>query len=255
MTTTLADLSADRLRVVVAESNYLGSQLIAAGLQRSRANFDVYAFCGDAAGVVREVQLRQPDVLLISAQLKDGRFTGFGVLEQLRAWQPKPVPVMLLDYFEREMVVDAFRCGARGIFCRGSSFKVLPKCIRCVHQGQIWASNSELDVLLEIITRFRPPRIVNSRAMALLTPRESDVARLVVEGMRNQEISTNLNLREHTVRNYLLRIFDKLGISSRVELILYATSLPELADHCVSDTPPNVRMSSAVSQTRPYKVT
>ena len=72
--------------------------------------------------------------------------------------------------------------------------------------------------------------------MALLTPRESDVARLVVEGMRNQEISTKLNLREHTVRNYLLRIFDKLGISSRVELILYATSLPEVAGDYVGDT-------------------
>jgi len=234
---TLANVSADRLRVFVADANYLNSQLIATGLQRSRANFDVYAFCGDSAGIVRELQVREPDVLLISAQLKDGKYTGFRVLEQLRTWHSKPVPVMLLDYFEPETVLDAFRCGARGIFCRGSSIKALPKCIRCVHQGQIWASNSELEVLLEIITRFRPPRIVNSKGMALLTPRESDVARLVVEGMRNQEISTKLNLREHTVRNYLLRIFDKLGISSRVELILYATSLPQLADHSVSDTP------------------
>ena len=130
--------SADRLRVFVAESNYLSGQLIAAGLQRSRANFDVYAFCGDAAGVVRELQLRQSDVLLISAHLKDEKFSGFRVLEQLRTWHPKPVPVMLLDHFERETVIDAFRCGTRGIFCRGNSFKVLPKCIRCVHQGQIW---------------------------------------------------------------------------------------------------------------------
>jgi DNA-binding CsgD family transcriptional regulator len=60
--------------------------------------------------------------------------------------------------------------------------------------------------------------------MTLLTPRERDVARLVAEGMRNQEIALKLNLSEHTVRNYLLRIFDKLGISSRVELVLYAFS-------------------------------
>jgi DNA-binding CsgD family transcriptional regulator len=60
--------------------------------------------------------------------------------------------------------------------------------------------------------------------MALLTPRERDVVRLTAEGMRNQEISVKLNLSEHTVRNYLLRIFDKLGISSRVELVLYAFS-------------------------------
>ncbi len=60
--------------------------------------------------------------------------------------------------------------------------------------------------------------------MARLTPRERDVVRLVAEGMRNQEIALQLNLTEHTVRNYMLRIFDKLGISSRVELVLYAFS-------------------------------
>jgi DNA-binding CsgD family transcriptional regulator len=60
--------------------------------------------------------------------------------------------------------------------------------------------------------------------MARLTQRERDVVRLVVDGMRNQEIALQLNLGEHTVRNYLIRIFDKLGISSRVELVLYAFS-------------------------------
>jgi DNA-binding CsgD family transcriptional regulator len=71
---------------------------------------------------------------------------------------------------------------------------------------------------------LNPLEIRNMGGMALLTPRERDVVRLVAEGMRNQEISVKLNLREHTVRNYLFRIFDKLGISSRVELVLYAVS-------------------------------
>jgi len=60
--------------------------------------------------------------------------------------------------------------------------------------------------------------------MARLTSRERDVVRLVADGMRNQEVALRLNLSEHTVRNYLIRIFDKLGISSRVELVLYAFS-------------------------------
>jgi DNA-binding CsgD family transcriptional regulator len=70
--------------------------------------------------------------------------------------------------------------------------------------------------------------------MALLTPRERDVVRLTAEGMRNQEISLRLNLSEHTVRNYLLRIFDKLGISSRVELVLYAFS--DVEGNCSSSS-------------------
>ena len=124
----------------------------------------------------------------------------------------------------RDLVVDAFPGGARGVFCRGYAFNTLPKCIRRVHEGQIWVSNIELEFLLELVITLRPLKIQQAGGMARLTPRERDVVRLVAEGMRNQEIALQLNLTEHTVRNYMLRIFDKLGISSRVELVLYAFS-------------------------------
>jgi len=89
-------------------------------------------------------------------------------------------------------------------------------------EGQIWVSNLELEFLLELVISMKPLKIQPAGGMARLTPRERDVVRLVAEGMRNQEVALKLNLREHTVRNYMLRIFDKLGISSRVELVLYA---------------------------------
>lgn len=74
-----------------------------------------------------------------------------------------------------------------------------------------------------------------SGGMARLTPRERELVRLVAEGMRNQEIGTKLNLTEDTVRNYVLRIFDKLGVLSRVELVLYAFSGSEVAEAPESD--------------------
>ena len=99
------------------------------------------------------------------------------------------------------------------------------------YEGQIWVSNLELEFLLELVLTLRPLKIQHAGGMVRLTPRERDVVRLVAEGMRNQEIALQLNLTEHTVRNYLMRIFDKLGISSRVELVLYAFSGAEgLAD-------------------------
>jgi two-component system nitrate/nitrite response regulator NarL len=222
----LANLAAERIRVLVAEPTSMSSQLIAGALKR-RANFDVHAFSGDSSGTFRELQKYQPHVSLISAELQDGPFTGFKVLHQLRTVEPKPATVMMLDSDERDLVVDAFRAGARGVFCRGYPFKALPKCIRRVHEGQIWVSNSELEVLLDLIGNMRPAQIRTAGGMARLTPREQDVARFVAEGMRNQEIAVKLNLREHTVRNYMLRIFDKLGVSSRIELVLYALSEPE----------------------------
>lgn len=218
---------AERLRVLVADATCLGSELIAGALRRSRANFDVRAFSGDSSGTLRELQNYKPHVSLISANLQDGAFKGFRVLHQFRDLEPRAAAVMLLDSDERDLVVAAFRVGARGVFCRGYSFKALPKCLRRVHEGQVWASSGELEYLLELVTCARPLQIPDTGGMTRLTPRERDVARLVAEGMRNQEIAVRLSLREHTVRNYLIRIFDKLGISNRVELVLYALSLPQ----------------------------
>src|ERR1700674_3134855 len=210
----------ERLRVLVADATTMSGQLIAGTLRRCRANFDVRAFSGGCPETLRELQNYKPHVSLISAKLHDGAFTGFKVLQQLRGFEPRAAAVMLLDSDERDLVVAAFRAGARGVFCRGYSYKVLPKCIRRVHEGQIWASNGELEYLLEVVTSARPLQISNRAGMTLLTPREKDVARLVAEGLRNREISVRLRVEEHTVRNYVIRIFDKLGISNRVELVL-----------------------------------
>ena len=130
---------------------------------------------------------------------------------------------MLLQSPDREIVVQSLRSGARGIFSRRDPFKALAKCIRCVHEGQIWANNEQIEYILEAFAPLRP-RLSKSNGMTLLTPREQAVTGLVAEGMKNREIARVLQVTDHTVSNYLYHIFDKLGVSSRVELILYALS-------------------------------
>jgi two-component system nitrate/nitrite response regulator NarL len=218
------EFSAQPIRVAVADATRLNSQLIAGALKRCHSNFEVHALSSNSSVALSELQNYRPDVAVISAQLEDGPLTGFTVLHQLRASESKIPAVMLLDSTERGLVVEAFRTGARGVFCRGDSFKALPKCIRRVHEGQVWVGTIELEFLLDLVINLRPAKTCNTGGMALLTPRERDVVRLAAEGMRNQEIGRKLNLSEHTVRNYLFRTFDKLGISSRVELLLYALS-------------------------------
>ncbi len=78
--------------------------------------------------------------------------------------------------------------------------------------------------MIEAFSQLAPMRVVNADGMRLLTKREEEVVRLVAEGMQNREIAKELNLSEHTIKNYLFHIFDKLGVSSRVELVLYAVS-------------------------------
>jgi two-component system nitrate/nitrite response regulator NarL len=217
----------ERHRVLVAEATPMSGQLIAGALRRCKNNFDVRAFSGDWLETFHELQSYKPHVSLISAKLRDGALTGLKVVQRARGFEPKTATVILVDSDDRDLVVAAFRAGARGVFCRGYAVNVLSKCIRCVSEGQIWASNAHLEYLLDVLVSARLSDVSNRVGMALLTPRERDVARLVAEGLRNQEISVRLRLREHTVRNYVLRIFDKWGVSSRVELVLYAISLPE----------------------------
>lgn len=216
--------SLKEVRVFVADSTLMSSQLIAGALKRCRNKFDVCALTSNSTEAFRELEMYRPDVAVISAELQDGCFSGFKVLHQLRTLKSKIPAVMLLDSEKRDLVIDSFRFGARGIFCRGYSFNDLPRCIRQVYDGQIWVSNTDLEFLLEFVSTLRPMKIHNTGGMALLTRRERDVVRLVADGMRNEEISQKLNLCEHTVRNYVFRVFNKLGLSSRVELVLYALS-------------------------------
>ena len=129
---------------------------------------------------------------------------------------------MLLDSSDRAQVIESFRAGARGVFCRTESLKQLAKSIRCVHEGEIWASHVEMDFLVEAVAEPAPLTFLSANVHALLSARELDVVRCVAEGLNNREIAQRLTLREHTVKNYLFRIFDKLGVSSRVEVVLYA---------------------------------
>jgi len=214
----------DRIRVAVVESSRMASQLIEGAFQKHRQKFEVSAFSGGSAETLRELERKQPQVAVVSSDLQDGPLMGFKVLHRLRDSNSRISTIMLLNSSERDLVIDAFCSGARGVFTRSHSIDALPKCIRVVHHGQVWVNNDQIELLLGLIKRLRPLQTSSPDGTALLTPREDEIVRLVAEGMRNEEISRKLAITEHTVRNYLCRIFEKLGLSSRVELVLHALS-------------------------------
>jgi two-component system, NarL family, response regulator DegU len=93
-----------------------------------------------------------------------------------------------------------------------------------VRNGQIWASNEDLEHLISALTQANQLQINNPEGMPLLTRREEEVVHLVADGLKNREIAQQLKVKVHSIRNYIYRIFEKLGVSSRVELILYVFS-------------------------------
>ncbi len=101
---------------------------------------------------------------------------------------------------------------------------MLCKCISCVHDGEIWANSSQIKLALEALAEAPQLKIVDNGGRALLTERQMQIVRCVADGLTNREIADALNLSEHTVKNYMFRIFDKLGVSTRVEVVLYAYS-------------------------------
>ena len=212
------------ISVLVASPHLMASELLVGALKR-HGRFQVSDNVTTAREALAAVKSHAVDVALITATLADGSLSGFGALRQIRDCCPETKTVILLNAPEYNLVVDAFRAGARGVFSLSqSTFKSLCRCVEQVYAGQIWASSGELSEVIEAFSQLAPMRVVNADGMRLLTRREEDVVRLVAEGMQNREIATELRLSEHTVKNYLFHIFDKLGVSSRVELVLYAVS-------------------------------
>jgi DNA-binding NarL/FixJ family response regulator len=215
-----------KISILIAEANPMGGQLIAGALRRCRQYFDIVASCSNSSEGIQKLRELVPEIALISVEMRDGPLMGFRVLQELHASQARTAAIMLTDFSEPNLIVDAFREGARGIFCRDRSFRTLSKCIRTVHSGQIWASNEELEFVLDALSQVRRLFLTAPSGAKVLTPREEEVVRLVADGMKNLEISHKLNVSEHTIRNYLFQIFEKLGVSSRVELVIYAFTCP-----------------------------
>src|SRR5579871_958410 len=214
----------EAIRVLAADCTRMNSQLLTSALERDK-RFALLEPVSDAKALIAAVMEEKPAVVIVSAHLDDDPRKGFEVARELRALRPETRVVMLLDSSDRSQVVEAFRVGARGVFCRTESMKALAKCIQRVSEGQVWANSKELRFLLEAMGEAMPMRIVDSRGAGLLSRREQEVVRCVAEGLSNREIAQRLGLTEHTVKNYLFRIFDKLGVSKRVEVVLYAYSL------------------------------
>jgi DNA-binding NarL/FixJ family response regulator len=225
---------AEAIRVLAADSTRMNSQLLATALERDK-RFEVLDSPSDGEEVVAAVLNKRPTVVVLSAEIDGNPRKGFDLAREIRSLRREIQVVMLLDSSERDPVLEAFRAGARGVFSRNESLKSLAKCICCVSQGQVWANSRELRYLLDAVGEALPMRVIDAKGRELLSRREQDVVRCVAEGLSNREIAQRLGLTEHTVKNYLFRIFDKLGVSKRVEVALYAYSLGGPSGHSVGD--------------------
>jgi two-component system, NarL family, nitrate/nitrite response regulator NarL len=160
----------------------------------------------------------KPDILLLDLRMPEK--DGLGVLEEVN-FETLPTRVIVLTAAEDDRdVVRAMRLGARGVVLKQSASDLLVKSIRKVHDGEIWLDNR---MTAEVIDAFKKSAEAGQRReKPLLSDREKEIVQLVAQGFRNREIGEKLFISEQTVKNHLHNIFDKLGVSDRLELALYA---------------------------------
>ena len=208
--------------VLIADSNRMQSHLLTSALRR-RSEFHISTCTVEIEAILRAVKLTPVKVVILSLNPSIDISQQMAAMRRIHLSHPELAKVLLAESYDRELVVSAFRSGARGIFClTDTQFRLLCRCIQRVAEGQIWVNTEQMNFLLDSISEAPSLRVINSNGRMLLTPREEQVVALVAEGLSNRDTARELNLSEHTIKKYLFRIFDKLGISSRVELVLYA---------------------------------
>jgi two-component system nitrate/nitrite response regulator NarL len=210
--------AARAVRVMVADSSRIHTQLLSEALQRD-PELDVVAWNADPRGLLAAALAGDVNVLAVSSALDGHAARGLETLRQLRAARPGIRAVVLLDSRKPEAILDAFRAGARGVFNRDSSIEMFCKCIRSVHQGQIWADSADVALVIEALASAPRMRLPSADGLNLLSKRECEVVQCLVQGLTNREIAERMGLSPHTVKNYLFRVFDKLGVSNRTELL------------------------------------
>jgi DNA-binding NarL/FixJ family response regulator len=217
-------VAADAVSVLVADSNRMQAQLLTSALRR-HPEFRIATCPMDMPSLLHAAASKAPRVALLSPNSTVSPAENMAVLRQFHLAHPEVIKIVLVESSNRALVVTAFRSGARGIFALSdANLRLLSKCIQRVAEGQIWANTEQMNYLLELISEVPSLRVFNALGEQILTPREEQVVALVAEGMGNREIAHELNLSEHTIKKYLFRTFDKLGISTRVELVLYAVN-------------------------------
>ena len=209
------------IQVLVADANQTESELLNLALRR-QPRMAVRSCGSKLAQCLEALQTAPADVLVLSYDPSDSDHQ-IDTLRGLHSNYPGVRLILSVDKYDRNLVVDALRAGVRGLFCRADQpFRALCRCITVVNRGEFWVSSEQLGYVVEALCVGIRHRVVNAKNVGLLTPREEQVVNLIADGSSNRKVAQQLGVKENTIKKSLLRIYDKLGVSNRVELVLYA---------------------------------
>ena len=190
-------------------------------LLEAEPGFRVVAEASDGEETVRVVRQYKPKILLLDLSMPRGN--GLETLRELNQLGIQTRTILLTAAIEKEQLMEALQLGARGIVLKDSTLQVILKSIQCVSNEQFWVGQESVSDLIQALRRLMPQhRAPETEPNFGLTARELQVVALIVAGYTNKDLARKLGISEHTVKHHLTNTFDKLGVSNRLELVLFA---------------------------------
>jgi DNA-binding NarL/FixJ family response regulator len=211
----------DLIKILIVDDH----SLIREGLRMIIENEPEIKIAGEASNGADALEIaarEQPDVVLLDIDLNGE--SGIDLIEKILERSKDTKILMLTGVLDGAVHQRAMQLGALGILIKTEVSRVLLKAIRSLNNGEVWLNRTMTAKVLSSHRQEREKLNGESKILETLTARERDIIRLIAEGCTNKEISNRLFIGEKTVRNYLTIIYDKLSVSSRLELAIYAAN-------------------------------
>jgi two-component system nitrate/nitrite response regulator NarL len=208
------------VRIVIADDH----PIFRDGLRRlleAESDLSVVGQAVDADEAIQLAQSVQPDILLLDVAMP--KMSGIEALQVLAQLPHGPGVILLTAAIDRADIVKALHLGARGVVLKESATSLLLKAIRVVMEGGYWVGRESVsDLFLALQNLGTAPEAPDTLPAFSLTPRELQIVGLILGAAGNKKIADTLNISEKTVKHHLTNIFEKLGVSNRLELALFA---------------------------------
>jgi len=206
--------------IVISEDH----AMVREGLRRmlqAEPGLRVVGEAADGEETIKLVPQLNPQVLVLDLSLP--KLTGLEALRELSKLRLQTRTIILTAAIEKEQVIAGLQLGAHGIVLKDSAIELLIEAIRCVNSGRYWIGHESVADLIQALRQMNPPQRAPVAARNFgLTAREMQVIPLIAAGYTNKDLAQKLGITEHTAKHHLTNIFDKLGVSNRLELVLFA---------------------------------
>jgi two-component system nitrate/nitrite response regulator NarL len=211
-----------RIRIVLADDDAMFRGMCR-NLIEPQTDMEVVAEVVSADDVPGVTAHHHPDILLLGLDI--GGRAGFQALERIHGAKLTTRVIAVCEHGKQEDCVRAVKLGCRGVLPENTPPEMILKSVRKVHEGELWLDRvTTAEVLRQLTQELPAPMKTRERdpKTSPLSPREREIVALVTQGFKNKELAEKLTISEQTVKNHMHNIFDKLGVSDRLELALYA---------------------------------